>query len=251
MDHLCGSTCITKAREMLKKARKHKNGGYKNILDRWNNDDKYRKSLSDIGRTEEQIIRYDAIALEDHSFVATWQERSRNEKYWKISLRAEGIQRPLNQRSDLKEMKQKCKRLYDEHAAITGDRNKPIPPGQQVWQRLDRQFEGLEEYDCRLEARTGWRFYPSSRTTHSSSSSHWQPSSDWKSNRSWGSWQTSSWTEQYFFFFVQRCYFACLKFNLLAIDGACRQHTYRAPRFSHAQLLHRLVFTCCQSVQSH
>ena len=33
-----------KAHEMLKKARKHKNG-YKNILDRWNNDDKYRKSV--------------------------------------------------------------------------------------------------------------------------------------------------------------------------------------------------------------
>ena len=31
---------------MLKKARKHENGGYKNMLDRWNNDDKYRKSSS-------------------------------------------------------------------------------------------------------------------------------------------------------------------------------------------------------------
>ena len=41
-----------KAHEMLKKARKHKNGGYKNILDRWKKDDKYRKSLSDIGWTE-------------------------------------------------------------------------------------------------------------------------------------------------------------------------------------------------------
>ena len=37
-----------KAHEMLENARKHKNG-YKNILDRWNKDDKYRKSLSDIG----------------------------------------------------------------------------------------------------------------------------------------------------------------------------------------------------------
>ena len=36
-----------KAHEMLKKARKHKNG-YRNILDRWNKDDKYRKSLSDV-----------------------------------------------------------------------------------------------------------------------------------------------------------------------------------------------------------
>ena len=53
---------------MLRKARKHKSG------------DKYRKSLSDIVWAEEQIMQYDKIALEDHSFVLTLQERSRNEK---------------------------------------------------------------------------------------------------------------------------------------------------------------------------
>ena len=149
--------------------------------------------------TEEQIIQYDAIALEDLSIVATWQERSRNGKSWKNSLNAAGIQGPMNQRSDFTEAKQKCKRLYDEHTAITGDGNKPIPPAQQGRQRLDQQFEGLEEYAYRLKPRIGWRFYPSSRTTHSSSSSHWQQSSDLKSNRRWHSWQTSSWTEQFFF----------------------------------------------------
>ena len=39
------------------------------------------------------------------------------------------------------------------------DGNKPIPLGQQVKQRLDQQFEGLEEHDYRLEGRTGWRYY--------------------------------------------------------------------------------------------
>ena len=39
-----------KAHDILRKARKHKSGG------RWHDDDKYRKSLSDIGWTEEQII---------------------------------------------------------------------------------------------------------------------------------------------------------------------------------------------------
>ena len=133
---------VLQRHDMLRKARKHKSGGYKIILDRLH-DDKYRKSLSDIGWSEEQIIQYDAIALEDHSYVATWQERSRNGKSWKISLNAEGIQGPLNQRSDLKEAKQKCKRLCDEHTAITGDGNKPILPRQQVRQRLRQQFEGL------------------------------------------------------------------------------------------------------------
>ena len=54
---------------MRRKARKHKSGGYKTIVERWHDDDKNRKSLSDIGWTEEQIIQYGEIALEDHSYV--------------------------------------------------------------------------------------------------------------------------------------------------------------------------------------
>ena len=64
---------------MLKKADKHKNC-YRNIRDRRNNDDKYRKSLLDIGWSEERVIQYDEIALEDLCYVATKQERGRNEK---------------------------------------------------------------------------------------------------------------------------------------------------------------------------
>ena len=60
-----------------------------------------------------------------------------------ISLNAEGIQGPWNQRSDLTEAKRECKRLCDEHTAIAGNGNKPIPPEQHVMQRLDQQFEGL------------------------------------------------------------------------------------------------------------
>ena len=51
-----------KAQDMLRKARKHKSGGYKTILERWHDDDKHRNSLSDIGWTEEQITQYDASA---------------------------------------------------------------------------------------------------------------------------------------------------------------------------------------------
>ena len=61
---------------------------------------------------------------------------------------------------------------------------------------LINNLKAFQEYDYRLEPRTGWRFHPSSRTTHSSSSSHCQQNSDWKSNGSWDSWETSSWTEQ-------------------------------------------------------
>ena len=56
-----------KAKEMLQKARQPKHGGNKTILERWHKDDKYRKSLSDIGWTEELIVQYDELALEDRS----------------------------------------------------------------------------------------------------------------------------------------------------------------------------------------
>ena len=74
------------------------------ILERWHNDDKYRESLSKIGWTEEQIIQYDELALEDHSEIATREERNRNEKSG-----------PLNQRPDFVEAKREMKRLHDEH----------------------------------------------------------------------------------------------------------------------------------------
>ena len=41
-----------RAKEMLQKARQPKHGGYKTILEKWHKDDKYRKSLSDIGWIE-------------------------------------------------------------------------------------------------------------------------------------------------------------------------------------------------------
>ena len=61
------------------------------------------------------------------------------------NLNAEGIEVPVNQRSDFKGAKQTCKRLYHEHTDFTGSGNKPIPPGQKVTQRLDQQFEDLGE----------------------------------------------------------------------------------------------------------
>ena len=69
-----------KTKEMLQKARQPKHGGYKTILERWHNDDQYSKSLSEFGWTEEQIVQYDELALEDHSYIATRGKRDRNEK---------------------------------------------------------------------------------------------------------------------------------------------------------------------------
>ena len=77
---------------MLQKARQPKHGGSKTILERWHKDDKYRTSLSKLGWTEEQTIQYDELALEDHSKIATKEERDRNEKSWVLKLNHEGAE---------------------------------------------------------------------------------------------------------------------------------------------------------------
>ena len=66
------------------------------------------------------MIQNDKIALDDHSYTATREERSLHEKSWTPSLNAEGVQGPLNQRSDFREAKQTCKSLYQEFSAIIG-----------------------------------------------------------------------------------------------------------------------------------
>ena len=51
------------------------------ILERWHEDAQYRKSLSEIGWTEEQIMEYDKVAVENHSSVAARSERIQNIGY--------------------------------------------------------------------------------------------------------------------------------------------------------------------------
>ena len=189
-----------KAKEMLQKARQPKQGDSKTILERWHKDDYYHKSLSDIGWTEEQILQYDKIALEDHSETATPKERARNEKNWVLSLNEEGVQGPMNQRPDFVESKREFKRLHDEHVKETLEGTTPIHPIQRTRQRRDQQCEGLEEYDYQVHPRTEWRSYPSKsqgnlrHPTSSSSSTQWEQYHDW--SKSWNSWRFSSWTEQ-------------------------------------------------------
>ena len=92
---------------MLQTGRQPKHGGNKTILERWH--DKYRKSLSDIGWSEQQIFQYDELTLEDHSYIATREERPHNEKSWVLSLNEEDPQGPLNQRPDFVEAKRDLK----------------------------------------------------------------------------------------------------------------------------------------------
>ena len=75
---------------------------------------------------------------------------------WLLGKKEVGTKNP----GKLLRRKNKCKRLHDEHTEITGECNKPILPAQQVRQRLHQQFEGLEEYDYRLEQRTRTAILP-------------------------------------------------------------------------------------------
>ena len=74
----------------------------------------------------EQIIAYDELALEDHSYIATREERTRNEKNWVLSLNREGVQGPLSQRPDFVEAKREFKKLHGEHVTETSEGNTPI-----------------------------------------------------------------------------------------------------------------------------
>ena len=134
-------TMYVKEHDVLRKARSNKNGIVQLFWPVGTGMTKNRKSLSDTGWTKEQSEQYDALALEDHSHVATPQERSRFQKSWQISFNKEGTQGPTKQRPDFREPKQKCKRLYGEYVERTGEGIRPIPPAQQIRQRREQQFE--------------------------------------------------------------------------------------------------------------
>ena len=86
-------TMYHKAKDMLRGAKHPKNGSCKTILERWYNDAYFQKSLSDEGWTEEKIRQYDALALEDHSYAATLEDRGRWQKKWFIVVNKQGVTR--------------------------------------------------------------------------------------------------------------------------------------------------------------
>ena len=75
-----------KARDILRRAKLPKNGSYETILERWQTDTDYQKSLSDEGWTEENIRQCGALALEDHSYEAAPAQRGRWQRNWKLFL---------------------------------------------------------------------------------------------------------------------------------------------------------------------
>ena len=124
-----------KAPEMLKKARKHKNGGYENILDRWHK----RWQIPQVfvrywvGWGTDHRIRWNRIRrpfLRGYTFVCGYMagrksERTSLEKFFECRRYSRAnVSAQWLYRSEAN-----CKRLYHEHTAITGSGNKPISPG--------------------------------------------------------------------------------------------------------------------------
>ena len=70
------------------------------------NTERYRESQLAIGWDEELCARYDEIALEDHSYVATKAERSRHENSWKNVLHSSG---PNGNAATVKKQKELCR----------------------------------------------------------------------------------------------------------------------------------------------
>ena len=110
--------------------------------------------MSEIGWTTFQC---DELALEDHSHIATRQERYRDEKSWVLKLNEEGAQGLMNQRPDFVEAKREMKILHGEHVKETSEGNTPIHLVQRLRQRRHQQSEGLEDYNHQVDAQTGWR----------------------------------------------------------------------------------------------
>ena len=176
------TTHVLQSQRDVRKVRQPKHGGHKTILQRWHKYDKYRTSLSQIGLTEEQIIQYDQLTLEDHAHSARRKERGRNEKGWEFKLNKEGAQESMNQWFFF-ETKREMKRMHGEHVKETSEGNAHL--AQLSWQRRGQEFGGLEEHDYRVDPQTRWRCFPSkqqgnlSRPTPSSSSTNWEHDNNW------------------------------------------------------------------------
>ena len=177
-----------KAKDMLRKANKKKNGNHPTILSGWKEQESNRTSLAKHNIGEKEIMLHDQIALDNHDFIATKADRIQNSKHWVLSINAEGPQIPRQHRPDYAAAKRECQRLQDTFMADTKQLHKPIHPSKQMRQNPNQQLEGNEDYDYVVDRKTEWKWYKEQQGnlphTSSSSSSSWQNSS-WQNWNSW------------------------------------------------------------------
>ena len=160
------------------------------------------------------VLHMTRAQKEDHSYVATRGERSRNEK-------------SLHQRDDYQKAKKTCNKLCKEYAATAECGNtRIIHPQEHVRQRPNQEFEGHEEDSYRIDSETVWKYYILATMSSSPSSTWCRPSDSW-----WTAWNSdSSWWNEHLFL-VPDVRFS-LTGNSPVIDGWCKQYTVRAHFFS-------------------
>ena len=151
MDLLNDNACITRLKTCIKRVKRNMGNTHPFLQDG-------SATLSDIGWTEQDIMLFDRIALANLKYTATRAGRIRNSEHWILKLNQDGPQQTLHQRPDFVQAKRECKRLHDEYLARTQQECRTIPRSQQVRQRKEQAFEGIEEYDYAVDPRTGWRF---------------------------------------------------------------------------------------------
>ena len=156
----------------------------------------YRSSQTNIGWTYEFRKHLDELAKEEHSYVATRQERERYEKVWAISLNSQGPTRPIRSRADLPAALRKFREVKQEAAEAGHQFNPIVQPDLQVRQRQGQQFQPCKDHNTdhaatelsdqatssagqlvawSVDPSTGWIWWQLSTSWSSSSTSWWSP----------------------------------------------------------------------------
>ena len=171
------------ARDCMKKAEKD---NFDSIPQRFQQSETYRHSQMIIGRDEELCKRLDRVAREDQSYIATWDERRRHEKNWKLGLKPHGPVGPMKSRSDDSEAVEKIREIRRE---TDQEVDPAILPSQQVRQRPEQSLQKSETWT--VDLRKGWISWSSSESA-SSSTTWWKPFTWWSSPNWEEHWARSS-----------------------------------------------------------
>ena len=97
---------------------------YEGIHDRFLRDQVYRESQLKIGWTEQKCIEWDELAIEDHTYRLTPEEKRRNQGQWYLTLNRSGKNAPMRLRSDLRAAVTTKNRLHRESGE---ERAEPVP----------------------------------------------------------------------------------------------------------------------------
>ena len=97
---------------------------FERIHDRFQRDPVYRESQLKIGWTEQKCIEWDELAIEDHTYRLTPEEKRRNQGQWCLTLNKSGKNATMRLRSDFRAAVTIKNRLHGESGE---ERAEPIP----------------------------------------------------------------------------------------------------------------------------